>query len=104
MFAPVNDAFAAIAGTVAGLTPGQLQTVLSYHVLGSQVLSSGIPFGTPVATVSGQSITINPGVAPVIATIADTTATASNIVAVDVRASNGVIHVIDRVLIPSLAD
>ena len=102
VFAPTNDAFAAIASTVAGLTTPQLQTVLTYHVLGSQVLSSGIPFGTPVATVAGQNITINAGTAPVIATITDTTATPANIVAVDVRASNGVIHVINKVLLPTL--
>lgn len=102
VFAPTNEAFAAIAGTVAGLTAPQLQTVLTFHVVGAQVLSSGIPFGAPVATLSGQSITINAGTAPVIATITDTTATPSTIVAVDVRASNGVIHVIDKVLLPTL--
>lgn len=102
VFAPTNDAFAAIADTVAGLTEPQLQTVLTYHVVGAQVLSSGIPFGTPVDTLAGQSITINAGTAPVIATITDTTATPSTIVAVDVRASNGVIHVIDKVLLPTL--
>jgi transforming growth factor-beta-induced protein len=103
VFAPTNDAFAAIAPTVAGLTTPQLTSVLTYHVIGAQVLSSGIPFGTPVASLSGQSITINAGTAPVIATITDTTTTAANIVAVDVRASNGVIHVINKVLLPSLA-
>lgn len=102
VFAPTNTAFAAIASTVAGLTTPQLQTVLTYHVLGTQVLSSGIPFGTPVATVSGQNITINNGTPPVIATITDTTTTPANIVAVDVRASNGVIHVINKVLLPTL--
>jgi len=104
VFAPTNAAFAAIAPTVASLTPPQLSTVLTYHVLGSQVLSSGIPFGTPVATLSGQSITINAGTAPVIATISDTTTTRANIAAVDVRASNGVIHVISKVLLPNLAN
>jgi transforming growth factor-beta-induced protein len=104
VFAPTNDAFAAIASTVAGLTTQQLTTVLTYHVVGAQVLSSGIPFGTPVATLSGQNITINAGTAPVIATITDTTATRANIVAVDVRASNGVIHVVNKVLLPSLAN
>ena len=100
VFAPTNTAFAAAP---TGLTTAQLRTVLTYHVLGSQVLSTAIPFGTPVATVAGQNITINAGTAPVIATITDTTATPATITAVDVRASNGVIHVIDKVLIPSLA-
>lgn len=98
VFAPVNDAFAAIAGTVAGLTPQQLSTVLTYHVVAGQVLSTQIPFGAPVTTVSGQSITVNQS--PL--SITDTTSEAAPIVATDVRASNGVIHVIGKVLIPAL--
>ncbi len=102
VFAPTNTAFAAAP---TGLTIPQLTTVLTYHVLADEVLSSelGPVFGTPVATVAGQNITIIAGTAPVIATITDTTATPATIAAVDVRASNGVIHVIDKVLIPSLA-
>jgi uncharacterized surface protein with fasciclin (FAS1) repeats len=102
VFAPTNDAF---DDAPTGLTTPQLTTVLQYHVLDSQVLSTelGPVFGNPVATVSGQSITINNNAtAPAIATITDTTTTAANITAVDVRASNGVIHVIDKVLIPTL--
>jgi transforming growth factor-beta-induced protein len=104
VFAPTNDAFAAIATTVAGLTTQQLSTVLTYHVVSAQVLSSGIPFGTPVATVSGQNITITAGPAPTIARITDNTTAPKSIVAVDVRASNGVIHVLSGVLIPNLAN
>jgi uncharacterized surface protein with fasciclin (FAS1) repeats len=102
VFAPTNTAFEAAP---SGLTTPQLTTVLTYHVLSGEVLSSelGPVFGNPVATVSGQSITINNNAtAPAIATITDTTTTAANITAVDVRASNGVIHVIDKVLIPTL--
>ena len=99
VFAPTNDAFAAIASTVAGLTTDQLATVLTYHVIGSQVLAADIPFGTPVNTLADQTITINAGTPP---TITDTTATPASIVATDVRASNGVIHVIGKVLIPAL--
>ena len=98
VFAPTNDAFAAIADTVAGLTTEQLTTVLTYHVVGGQVLSTQIPFGAPVTTVSGQAITINQ--TPL--SITDTTADPAPIVATDVRASNGVIHVISKVLIPAL--
>jgi uncharacterized surface protein with fasciclin (FAS1) repeats len=102
VFAPTNTAFTAIAGILPTLTDTQLDTVLTYHVLGSQVLSSQIPFGQPVATLAGQSITINTASAPLIARITDTTATPAGITAVDVRASNGVIHVLDKVLLPNL--
>ncbi len=99
VFAPTDTAFASIASTVAGLSATQLTTVLTYHVLAGEVLSSGIPFGVATPTVSGQNITINAGTPP---TITDTTPTAANIVATDIRGSNGVIHVVDKVLIPSL--
>jgi transforming growth factor-beta-induced protein len=99
VFAPTNDAFALIAPTVAGLSIPELTTVLTYHVLGSQVLAADIPFGTAVPTLATpQTITIN--ASPL--TITDTTATPAPIDATDVRASNGVIHVVSKVLIPLL--
>ena len=102
VFAPTNTAF---ASAPSGLSVAQLTSVLLYHVLSGQVLSTDLPFGTPVATldtttlagatVPAQTITINSNL-----TITDTTATPGPIVATDVRASNGVIHVMSKVLIP----
>ena len=73
--------------------------MLTYHVLPAQVLAANIPFGTPVASVEGETLTINSGTPP---TITDKTSTNASIVITDVRASNGVIHVINKVLIPTL--
>lgn len=96
VFAPTNAAFSAAP---AGLTKEQLASVLTYHVLGTQVLASDIPFDTPVNTLANQQITISKGTPP---QITDTTTTRAQIIATDVRANNGVVHVIDKVLIPGL--
>ena len=90
------------------MTATQLPFVLKYHVLGSQVLSTGIPYGTAVATLNtnslngavlakGQTITINNNPLAII----DKTAVAAPTTNTDVRASNGVIHVVSKVLIPN---
>jgi uncharacterized surface protein with fasciclin (FAS1) repeats len=101
VFAPTNDAFAALLGelgvTKAALLADKalLTKVLTYHVVPAQVLSSGIPFGQPVASVQGQTFTIGRDLQ-----ITDANNRKSKIVATDVAASNGVVHVIDRVILP----
>ncbi|MBL8304703.1 MAG: fasciclin domain-containing protein, partial [Ideonella sp.] len=70
--------------------------VLTYHVLPGRVLKADIVPGTPVSTAQGQTFTVTPAL-----TITDRRGRSANIVSTDVLASNGVIHVIDRVILPS---
>jgi transforming growth factor-beta-induced protein len=100
VFAPLNSAFAAISNVVAGLTPEQLTTVLTYHVVaGANVRSTDLSNNMSVETVSGQTFTITTTNG---AQIVDQTGAAVSIVLTDVQATNGVIHVLDKVIIPQL--
>ncbi len=100
LFAPLHSAFEAIAGTVAGLTPEQLATVLTYHVIGgSNVRSTDFTDNMVVEAVNGQAFTISLGNG---ARITDQMGQTSEIILTDVQATNGVIHVLEKVLIPAL--
>jgi uncharacterized surface protein with fasciclin (FAS1) repeats len=101
VFAPTDDAFAALPeGLVDCLLLEEnvdaLSAILTYHVVAGEVLSTDLTAG-PVATVQGEEITVDltDGV-----TLNETV----TVVAADVDASNGVIHVIDGVLVPPSID
>lgn len=109
VFAPTNAAFTALDTElqptgIAGLTESTLTNVLLYHVASGNVLSSALtPNGnTTVNTLlTGNSFTITlPGTGQNIANVTDGANRASGIAAVDVQANNGVIHVLNRVLLP----
>jgi uncharacterized surface protein with fasciclin (FAS1) repeats len=97
VFAPTNDAFNTLpAGTLDSLLAdpqNALTPVLTYHVVDGSVMSSDLASGQ-VPTVNGAplDVVVNP----------DGTVTVNgvNVVAADVEATNGVIHVIDGVLVP----
>jgi transforming growth factor-beta-induced protein len=100
VFAPTDAAFndlaTALGTNLAGvLALPILSDVLLYHVIGSQVLSPALVNG-PVATLNGQSVTINLTAGVMVNNATVTTP--------DVLADNGVVHVINRVLLPSLAN
>jgi uncharacterized surface protein with fasciclin (FAS1) repeats len=99
VFAPTDAAFAALpAGTVEDLlkpeNKDKLVAVLTYHVVAGKVMSADLTEGMTAATVQGSDLTITlDGGAKVNGAV---------ISAVDVEASNGVIHVIDAVLLPPM--
>ena len=95
VFAPTDDAFAALPeGTVEGLLadPEALAAILTYHVVAGKVRSGDLSDGMMAATVNGAEITIG--------TMDGVTVNDANVTAADIEASNGVIHVIDKVILP----
>lgn len=97
VFAPTNEAFSALfkelgVSGVKDLTAEQLTPILTYHVVSGKVMSTDLS-NTSVATLNGQKIKIDisNGVK-----INDSTVTAA-----DISGKNGVVHVIDKVLIPN---
>ena len=98
VFAPTDAAFAKLpAGTVDDLLkPGnqeKLKSILLYHVVSGKIMAADIgPEATP-ATLQGASIDVISGRSGV-------TVNGANVVSADIAASNGVIHVIDEVILP----
>lgn len=103
VFAPTNAAFSAALDEL-GLTQAQLLAspllgdILKYHVVAGRVFKAEVPVGTPIATLQGQAFTVAPTL-----DITDARGRTARITATDVLASNGVVHVIDRVILPAAA-
>nr|WP_244545462.1 fasciclin domain-containing protein [Algoriphagus locisalis] len=97
VFAPTDDAFAALPeGTLEELlkpeNKDKLIAILTYHVVPGKVISTDLTDGMKAATVNGEEVTI---------TTADgAKVNGANVVMADVEASNGVVHVIDAVILP----
>ena len=96
VFAPTDAAFEAIGTTVQELLKPEnrdaLTAVLTYHVVPGKVMSTDLTDGATVATVQGQDVTIDLDYGPMV--------NEANIVTADIEATNGVIHVIDKVIVP----
>ncbi len=116
VFAPTNDAIDAVLGglTITELNtanPGLLEAVLKYHVLGARVSSKDLTDGQVAETLlTGQNITVTlsqntyfPDFDPDLLDYEQTSIyiNSARVFARDVKCSNGVIHVIDSVLLPS---
>ncbi|GIT87080.1 MULTISPECIES: fasciclin domain-containing protein [Roseobacter] len=99
VFAPTDAAFAALpAGTVEDLllpeNKDKLVGILTYHVIPGAVMAADVSgASTDVATVNGALLTVD-------GTGDGVVVGGANVTAADIKASNGVIHVIDKVLLP----
>lgn len=104
VFAPTDDAFAALPdGTVDTLLQdpqGDLTDILTYHVVPQEVLAADVAQldGQKVKTVQGAELTV--GVDGDKVTLTDAAGNTVNVTQTDIEATNGVIHVIDGVLMP----
>ncbi len=99
VFAPTDAAFEALpAGTVEDLLKPEnkekLTSILTYHVVPGKVMSGDLSEGTEAATVQGDNIKITLEGGPKVNDAMISTP--------DIEASNGVIHVIDSVIMPSM--
>jgi len=95
LFAPNDAAFAKLpAGTVDGLLKDipKLKDVLTYHVVAGKHMAADIAKQSSLKTLQGQSLTIE--------TTGGVEVGGATVVQPDIQADNGVIHVIDRVIIP----
>merc|ERR1712093_859176 len=102
VFAPTDEAFARLPkGTLASLLKSEnkakLQDILTYHVVSGSVKAADIVKLTGVKTVQGQQVDI---------TVKDhrVSVDGANVVKADIETGNGVIHVIDRVILPADKD
>lgn len=99
VFAPTDAAFAALPkGTVEDLlkpsNKDKLTAILTYHVVPGKVMSSDLSNNMMPTTVQGGDLAIM--------TEGGVTVNGANVVSADIEASNGVIHVIDKVILPDM--
>lgn len=97
VFAPTDEAFAKLpAGTVESLLAdtAQLTKVLTYHVVSGKVMAADVQSLSSAPTVEGSELTID-------ASSGSVKVNNATVTQADIEADNGVIHVIDTVLIPS---
>ena len=99
VFAPTDEALAALPeGTVESLllpeNKDQLTAILTYHVVPGKVMSTDLTEGMTAATVNSADVTITLDGGPKV--------NGANITTADIEATNGVIHVIDTVIMPPM--
>lgn len=98
VFAPTDEAFAALpAGTLEMLlkpeNKDKLVAILTYHVVPGKVMSTDLSNGQKAKTVQGENVSVD-------ISYGNVKISGAKVIAADVKASNGVVHVIDKVILP----
>lgn len=101
VFAPTNDAFVSLLDEL-GVTKDALladtallTAVLTYHVVAGRILKEDVPLNTPIATLQGASFQVGSDLR-----ITDGRGRSAALLATDITCSNGVVHIIDKVILP----
>lgn len=116
VFAPTDEAFEAAAvelgvsfealGEYLAANPDVLTQILTYHVVEGEVPAATVLTlgGQSVETVEGASFTVNVDEATDAVTLTDAVGREIKVIDVNVEASNGIIHIVDKVMLPALPD
>lgn len=106
VFAPTDAAFTAAVPTiktaadVSAMTAQQLTAILSYHIVPGRIYTPTVTNGTSLTTAQTGTVTLGTSTTSVTVTGKGNGSTASNITGPDITATNGVVHIIDRLLLP----
>ena len=101
VFAPTDAAFEDISDVIPTLNADQLTNILQYHAAGARVFSTDLVDGQNIIMLNSQTTTVNINGSAV--TLTDKSGgDDANVTEVNIQGSNGVIHVIDKVLLPTL--
>lgn len=101
LFAPTDAAFGEISDVLETLTVDQIKNVLTYHAAPARVFSTDLVDGQVIGMLNEETVTVNIGSGMV--TLTDKSGgDDAKVIEVNIQGSNGVIHVIDKVLIPTL--
>ncbi len=102
VFAPNDAAFGEIADVIPTLTEEQIRTILQYHAAGARVFSYNLVEGQEVIMLNGQTLVVKSIIDDLIVLQDKSGADDAIVLEVNIHGSNGVIHAIDKVLIPNL--
>ncbi|HEV3250217.1 MAG TPA: fasciclin domain-containing protein [Puia sp.] len=104
LLAPTNSAFQGAGystiSDVNNANPDSLARILTYHILIGRLFSSDLALGGSANTVNGETVTFYPGTSISLSLQGQKNSSVTNVTTANIMARNGVVHIIDRILLP----